>query len=103
MRKVNLEPYEVDLEPGTSVPYDVKRSLVNLLFGPHNSLDAEALLSRDDLARKIRAAQESVLLEDAEYRILEAAVRGFRGYGEHDVELVRRVLGAPAVEVEERK
>jgi hypothetical protein len=78
-------------------PYQVRASLINLLFSQQN-LGAMEILERDDIARKIRdsVADESGILslEDAEFKMLETATKAFKGFGKNDVELVRRVLNA---------
>jgi len=86
------------------VLYNVWQSLANLMFGPQNHLASDGLLQRDDLARKIKDSKtEEILLEDAEYQLLASAVKGFLGYTQNEVELVKRVLDAKSVEVEEVK
>lgn len=107
-RKINLEnyPFQGFDEKGKEkeFPYDVKGSLVTILFNRDLNLDAVELLDRDDLAHKIRDCKEKeVLLEEAEYQKVKQAVDVFKGFSRNDVEFVRRVLKAPQIEVEEKK
>lgn len=108
MRKINLENYHFDGidEKGKpkKFPYDVRGNLIAVLFQRQLNLNAMELLERDDLARKIRDCKDrEILLEDSEYEKIKQAVNAFKGYGQHDVEFVRRVLECPQVEVEEKK
>lgn len=104
MRVIDTTPYVgegrgPDGSPVPLPPYDIRTSLIEILFLPSLQLGARQALERDDLARKIKACEGSdLLLEDAEYQQIESAVNGFKGYGRNDVEFVRRVLEAKKVE-----
>ena len=101
MKALNIADYNVSLPVDgveKDVPYAVRPSLINLLFS-QRELGAMEVLERDDLARKIRDWDgDTLLLEDAEFRQLELAVRSFKGYQKNDVELVRRVVKADTVQ-----
>ena len=84
------------------IPYKMKESLVELMFSRDLHLSGPELLDRDDLARKIMAADGVVLLEEAEWGKLNAAASNITGFGKPDVEMVRRTLRAEVVEVEEK-
>jgi hypothetical protein len=106
MRKINLDPYEAELETTEGLkkaPYDVRMSLSNLLFNPGLKLNSRDLLDNDRLSQKIlgRESGSSILLEETEYKRLRSAIEGFNGFTKTDVELVRRVLDAPEVPVKE--
>lgn len=112
MKELNLEPYQItilnrneatgQLEP-TQGPYDVKGSLIGLLFTRDLQLTAKDLLERDPLGRKIADAQTpTILLEESEYMILKKAIDTFKGYTRNEVELVKRVLEAKTVAVEKK-
>jgi hypothetical protein len=105
MRKINLDPYEAELETTEGMkkaPYDVRMSLSNLLFNPGLKLNSRDLLDNDRLSQKILTEKtSSALLEEAEYKRLKSAVESFNGFTKTDVELVRRVLDAPEVPVKE--
>lgn len=97
MKAIDISTYLVEArtEDGHSdqVPYDVRDSIIGILFNPNQRLKARELLDRDDLARKIRDWSGDLLqLENAEYVQLQRAVETLEGYGRHDVELVRRLL-----------
>ena len=100
-RKLDVTNYTVEgLGPDgapTMLPYKVKESLVGLMFSKELNLSAMDVLDRDDLARKIRDANGSVVLTDSEYRKLETAIKTVRGFMEHDMGLIRRVLDAEEV------
>lgn len=112
MREINLSKYSITvmrpnpqtgmLEP-TIGDYDVKESLLGLMFTRDLQLNARDLLLRDPLGRKITEAGETtILLEDSEHEILKKSVEAFKGYTRNEVELVRRVLEAKTVEVEKK-
>ena len=108
MRKVVISDYKVKArsqETGEVVeaPYNVKESVISVLFLPSLQLQAKELLERDKLANKINDTSDGfVLLEDAEFAKLEAAVNTHKGFSKNDVEFVRRVLEAETVEVAEK-
>jgi hypothetical protein len=91
-------------KPVNEATYGVKQSLLTLLFHQELRIDAKDLLKRDDLARKIDSCQEDfILLEEAEYTMIRAAVETIHGFDRNDVQLVRRILEAETVEVQEKK
>lgn len=113
MRKLDLSNYEIDglvdkkdekdgiidREPGR-VPYDVRKSIIFIMFSPDQRLNALELLSRDKLANKINDCQEDfVLLEQAEYEKIKNAANIVQGYSQNDIELVKRIIDCPEVEV----
>jgi len=112
MKELNIEPYPINIlrrndatgqiEPATG-NYDVKDSLIGLLFNRDLQLNARDLLERDPLGRKITEAEgPTLLLEEKEYDIIRKAVDTFKGYSRNDVELVKRVYDAKTVEVEKK-
>ncbi len=108
MRQLNLTNYteRVRDEKGDwkELPYEVKDSMIELLFARDLQLSGPDILERDDLARKIRdCADGSILLEEEEWNKLVQSVNTIRGLGRTDVELVRRILKAEKVEVEAKK
>lgn len=112
MRRLNLAPYTITVQqpsatvPGTTEnvekPYAVRESIVNVLFaGGH---EGRALLKCDAVAQKIEAADEgSVLLEDAEFKLIETAFDAWKRFGRNEVELVRRVQDAERVNLRDVK
>lgn len=85
------------------IPYIMKDSMVELLFSRDLNISGPELLERDDLARKIMAADGHVLLEEAEWGKLNDACANLSHFGKPDIEMVRRVMKAEPVEVEEKK
>jgi hypothetical protein len=96
MRKIDLSNYAIP-----EGVYDVKGSMQAPLYSPELRLDYRELFENDRVAQKINNANESVLLEEADYLVLKNAFISFRGYGKNEVELVRRVLEAPEVDIKE--
>ena len=112
MKELNIEPYPINvirrneatgqLEPAP-MNYDIKDSLIGLLFNRDLQLSARDLLERDPLGRKISDAEgPTLLLENKEYEIIKKAVDTFKGYTRNDIELVKRVYEAKTVEVEKK-
>ncbi len=83
--------------------YDVKASAIEVLFHQELDLRGEALLQRDDLARKIRNANGKVLLEEVEWIDLKNAINTAPRLTSHDVPFMRLVTNAPVVEVEAKE
>lgn len=84
--------------------YDTKDSMVEILLSAQNQISGTELLERDKIARKILdCADGHILLEEEEWSRLVKSVNTVKGLGKPEVELVRRVLGAETVEVEEKK
>jgi len=102
MRKINLLDYEIQTPAGVK-NYQVKDSIVLLLFNADLKLDAVQLLKTNELALKISSAESELLLEESEYSILANAINRFKGYTQNEVELVKRILNAEQVEVQEVK
>lgn len=100
MRRVDLTNYDVVGDDGKPLPYLVKDSLVNLLYNPDLRLNARDLMEHYRIAQKIEKGEE--LLEEADYARLKTSIECFRGFSRNDVELVRRVIDAPTVEVTEK-
>ncbi len=81
--------------------YDVRGSIVEILFHPDLQLGAKALLDRDTLARKVNDWPDNdLLLEETDYKKVLAALEVLKGLTRQDVEFVSRVLNAPEVAVE---
>lgn len=108
MKKIKLEDYEVEVrtpkEGIKQTNYEVKTSIIGLLFQPELRLSGVELLKQNKLAEKILQYKDSeILLEDAEYNKIKQAVDVVKGFGKNDVELVRRILEAEDVSVKEVK
>jgi len=106
MKKINLRNYSVkgiDADgKDVELPYDVKESISMVIFSPTLKLDGRSLLKRGKLAEKIEAAKDEILLEDADYTIVQTSFAQVTGYGKNDLELVKRVLEAEDIEVKEK-
>lgn len=103
MRKIDLTNYSLPWRterPEAERVFAVKESLAAVLFN-NPGMDPRRLLKVNDIAEKIEQSNGYVLLENAEY---DALVDGLNGTGavqltRDTVELVRRVLEAPVIEV----
>lgn len=99
MKKIDVSPYNTLGEDGDE--YDVKEAIVAVAFNTEQRLSATELLKRDDLARKVLASDNTLLLEEAEYSMLKKSFDMIAGFQRNDVEFVRRILNAETVEVAE--
>ena len=105
MRKIDLSDYTVNTltEQGEKpFPYSVKQSIEIALYHPDLKLNFRDLLENDRVAQKIKQANGSVLLEETEYSRVKVAFENIQGFRREDVELVKRVIEAPEVEVQEK-
>lgn len=98
MRRIDLTPYMVSApvyDQATKTvktvenPFDVKTSLVNILFG--QGVNGRELLKRDSIAKKIESGKTTVSLEEEEWRTLQSAFQAWQTFTRHEVELIRRV------------
>ena len=112
MRKIDLKPYPVRMFDAegkqTQIPYNIRDSIVSILLasGPATTqrLGPAELLKHNAIGEKILDAKDDeLLLEEDEYQRLKRAFDAFTGYGRAEVEMVRRILEAPEVEVETKQ
>lgn len=96
MKKIDLTEYQAEEKP-----YNVKNTMVALLFNPGLKLSARDLIAQDALAKKIEQSDGSIILEDAEYQKVKKSVEVITGWQRGDLEFVNRVLEANDVEVKE--
>jgi hypothetical protein len=106
-RRILLGNYEIDVpqQDGSTVriPYDVKKSLGDIILAPQLKLNGTALLRNFRVAsRIIDCLEESILLETQDYGLLLEAVDKLDLFGKNDVELVRRIIEAEEVTVTEK-
>lgn len=109
MRKLDLRNYDVEVmnEEGAfeKKSYNFRGSLIELLFIKSLNLDSAELLSHNSLAKKIMGCKEdSMLIEEEEYRMLTKSIQAARGFGRNEVELVNRIMNeTKPVEVAEKE
>jgi gamma-glutamylcysteine synthetase len=105
VRRIDLTDYETEVltEDGMkTIPYNVKESIDLAMYHPDLKLGWRELFENDRVAQKIKSANGSVLLEESEYTSIKRVFETIQGFRKQDLELVRRVLEAPKVEVTER-
>jgi len=110
-RKINLKVYTVegfDPKKGViKVPYDVKKSLDNILLATGEAtsqrLGYREALRNATIGQKILSAEDSVLLPESEFQIILRSVESYKGYGKNEVELLKRIDEAETVDVKEEK
>ena len=107
MRKLNLEKYTVsarDTKGGTTdILYDFKESLIQLMFHPNLRLSGKALLETNIVVEKIMKSDKEILLEEADYNNIKNAVDKFEGFSQNEVELVKRIIECPEIDIKEKK
>ena len=111
MRKLALDNYPVVLNRGNgkkdTIWYEMAESAAGLLMLPQRQLTGLQLLKAAKIADAIREAgekgQEDILLDEAQWNELRTAAETVRGLGQNEVEMLRRIVEAPQVDVEEAK
>ena len=104
MRKIDVTPYPYDRDgEGQPLIFDVKSSLAAVLFN-QAGLDAREVIRRDELAQRIEAATDEILLENAEWTkcIDGLNATDLKPLGRSVVTFLRRVIDAPSVDVKEK-
>lgn len=97
MKTISLENYQVtDIEgkPVEGKLYDVKGSLIAILFLPSLNLNTKQLLSNEETRKKIESSIGSVELTDEEYAELVRAIDLLDNLKWNDIQFVHRVLDA---------
>ncbi len=100
--KVVIKSYPVKIvEDGKEkeVPYNVKKSLSAVLFGPNLNLAPREAVRNDALASKIEQDVDSILLSLEDYAVLRSAIESFTDFDRNSVELIHRVIDAEEVSV----
>ncbi len=102
MKKIDIRPYTVSVvrTDGTKedVPYQVKESLIEILFNRELKLNGVGVVKQNQLAEKILAAgPDELLLEDEEYERVSRALSLIEGLGKNDVEFAKRIIDATQV------
>ena len=107
MRKINLKSYQVEVpqSDGTKqkVTIDVKDWISNAIFHPDLKLGGREVILRGKLVEKLEKAGDEILLELVDYKKVKDAFETIKGFGKIHIEMLRRVLEAEDVEVEEKK
>lgn len=102
MKKIDLSKYQAIVHNGKieeSISFDVKKSIVELLFIPQLKLNGSALLQQNSLAEKIQNVKEEfIVLEEEEYSRVKKSFDLYEGFDKNAVELVRRVLNAETID-----
>lgn len=108
MRKLNLKNYQYTEKVRNPVngkvqeftlPFNVKDSILNIMFLPELALRGAALVKQNVLAIKIEQSDGEILLEEEEYQRVLAAANAYPGQSRADVELIDRILNQTPEEV----
>jgi len=114
MRKIKLTNYLVtrkapdNMNPDKIIdyqlPYQVKDSILNLMFIKELQLTSAELVKQNMLAIKIESCKDSeIILEDEEWERIKRAINTYKGFSREDTELVTRINEAEVVGVESQK
>ncbi len=107
MKKINLTPYEIEglNEKGepAKIPFNMRESLVNILFTEKLKLNPVRLLEQNKLAEKLMSSGDEILLEETDYKRLKEAMDVLEGLSKSHIEFVTRVFEAEEVEIAEKK
>ncbi len=115
MRKLNLRDYQYTKKVATpeneiieaTLPYMVKDSILEIMFGAALQLRGAELVKQNVLAIKIEQVQQPedddaeyvVMLEDAEYDRIVDAADAYPAKSRADVEMIDRILNqTPKIE-----
>jgi hypothetical protein len=111
MREISLKNYTVKIrqpnEKGelvsTEHSYEVKESIVAMLFIKGQNLKARETLSREALAKRIEDCEEdTILLEESEWNKFREGIEQLTDISRNDIPFVQRILEAPVVLVEKK-
>ncbi len=112
--KINVAPYETEtpVVDVTGAPVmrdgkpikkkenvDVKDNLADMLFNPQLKLRPEELFEAKDLADKIRASEDTLILDTKEMDAVKRAYNALRGLPEQLIEFLRRIKDAEEIEL----
>uniref|UniRef100_A0A6H1ZPS7 Uncharacterized protein n=2 Tax=viral metagenome TaxID=1070528 RepID=A0A6H1ZPS7_9ZZZZ len=116
--KVNLAPYK-DTVPvfneqggpimrGTeqlteTVDFDVKETLASMCFNRDLQLEPEGMFKAKAIADKIRGANKTVMLDNAEMEHIRKAYKALKGLPERFVEFLTRIRDAEEITLGEIK
>ncbi len=106
MRKIDVTSYKLKVhtpEGDKEIDYDTKTFLIAALLHPQLRLTGKDVLERGPLMNKIEQCDGTLLVEEADYLKLKQAFETVQGFTINDMTLVKRVLEAKKVEIEEKK
>lgn len=99
MRKIDIRSFKQE-RGDIVIDYPMKQNLKNMLMF---RISGSELYDRIATANKIMVAEKFVHFSEEEWSKLEQAIRAFPACTSNDEELVKRVLEAEKVEMEEKK
>lgn len=99
MRKINVESYFVTLPNGNTALFDVKRSLINILFYPGLERGLNYTLKAGRIVDKINKCKKYLYLEEDEYSLLKTSMEAFDDYNEYSIEMINRCLNTEEVNI----
>ena len=105
MRKLDLTDYTFSLRNPKGeyqfVTYGVRTTIVGIITHPNLQMNDYEMLEIDPLADKIENAKNNeVLLTEGEYRQIMGQFRKFRGFGNNDRPLLKRLRDCPELPTE---
>ncbi len=107
MKEINLAPYAFAVGEGT---FDMRQFLSEAALSPLMKLGGLRLLETHNLVNRIRQHEgDSLLVDEKEYKQLVAVTKipemagATMGFSANEVEMVRRILEAPDVDVKKKE
>lgn len=102
--KIDTRNYFVtNPEGGEDVEMDVKDNLASMLFHPELKQGPEEMFKAKDLADKIRASKDFILLDKAEMDRINRSYALLKGLPERFIELFMRIRDAEEVQLTEAR
>jgi len=106
LRKIDVTPYKLQVHtPGgdKEVEYDAKTFLTAAILHPQLGLTGMEVLARSKIVDKIEQCDGTLLVEEADYSKIKEAFETVKGFTLNDMTLVKRVLEAKQIDVEEKE
>lgn len=101
MRKLDLKNYTFSMKDQQGVarllPYQFKDVLINVLTHPSLGLNGPELLEIDEVVEKVKEANTEVILTDEDYHKITDTLKRFRGFGNNDMQFVKRIYNCPQI------
>jgi hypothetical protein len=94
MKVINLRPFTVPvMQNGVVIQqsYNIKASIIGLLFQQGLDLSVQDVIERSTLADKIDASGPHLCLTEREYKVILKSVNHFKAYSRNDGTLLKRI------------
>jgi len=107
MRRLSLENYDIFVRDPKGdkhiVTYQFQDNLVSIMLHPKSNLNGPEALEAGPLVKKIRNAEEEVILYEREYKEITELFKRFRGFTANDIDFLERIYNCPVIPDEDSK